>query len=122
MPVLDTNDIHVESKWHYFVRKGVEKGKQVLEYMEEHKEVVAIATTLVVGALSVGKKLAGGVAKMSALHAERDLKDFRVYDRRLGAYLRLRRPLNNSDWKLITQKLNTGERLADILQKMDMLK
>lgn len=122
MPILDKNDFHVESKMHYFMRKALEKGQQVVQYVEEHKEVIIIATPIILGGIGIAKKLAGGVTKMGALHAERDLKDFRVYDRRLGAYLRLRKPLNNGDWKKITPRMKNGERLVDILQSMDMLK
>lgn len=122
MPILDKNDFKVESKFHYYMRKGVEKGKQVIEYMEDHKEATAIALTLVLGGIAAVKKLTGGATKMAAIHAERDLKDLRVYDRRLGAYLHLRRPLKNGDWKTINTRIKNGERLADILQKMDMLK
>ena len=122
MPILDKNDFKVESKLHYYMRKGAETVKGVCQYIENHKEAATIATILAIGGISAVKKLTGGAAKMRALHAERDLKDLRVYDRRIGAFLHLRRPLNNKDWKRINPRMKNGERLSDILEKMNLLK
>lgn len=122
MPILDKNDFKVESKGHYILRKAIEKGQQVVQYVEDHKETIAIMTPIVIGAIGVGRGLTRGITRHRHLMAERELKDLRVYDRRLGAYLKLRKPLKNSDWKKITPRVNKGERLVDVLQSMDMLK
>lgn len=122
MPILNKSDFKVESKAHEFWRKTVQKGAQAVQYIEEHKEVIIIATPLILAGIGLMKKGIGGVGRFRAMHELRDLKDYRVYDRRLGAYLRLRRPLRNSDWQLITPRMNNGEKLVDILQKMDLLK
>ena len=122
MPTLDPSKFVVESKAHELWRKTKEKGKQALEYVEQHKETIAMVTPVVLGAFGIGKKILGGAVRQHNLREERELKDYRVYDRRLGAYLRLRRPLKNSDWKKIELRLERGERLVDVLRKLDMLK
>lgn len=122
MAVFDFDKVKVESTLHYYWRKTCEKGKQVLYFVEDHKEGIALATPVLLGIAGIGSKLIRGISRHRNLAAEKDLKDLHVYDRRIGAYLRLRRPLTNKDWTKITPRMKKGERLADILQSMDMLK
>ena len=50
------------------------------------------------------------------------MKDLYCYDRSLGHYWRLRRELSNKEWLEIDQRKKNGERLADILDEMKVLK
>ena len=56
------------------------------------------------------------------MHKEKDLKDLYCYDRSLGHYWRLRRELTNAEWIEIDKRKNNGERLADILDELKVLK
>ena len=53
---------------------------------------------------------------------EKDLKDLYCYDRSLGHYWKLRRELTNSEWVEIDRRKSNGERLADILEELKVLK
>ena len=53
---------------------------------------------------------------------EKDLKDLYCYDRSLGHYWTLRRRLTNAEWVEIDKRKNNGERLADILSELKVLK
>ena len=100
-----------------------EKFHQKVEYAFNwayaNKEVLMIATPIVVGAVAAGTKFIG---KQITLHKEQNLKDLYCYDRSLGHYWRLKRELTNSEWVEIDQRKQNGERLADILDELKVLK
>lgn len=62
------------------------------------------------------------VNKQINLRKEKNLKDLYCYDRSLGHYWKLRRELKNSDWVEIDRRKQNGERLADILDELKLLK
>lgn len=59
---------------------------------------------------------------LTPIAIEEELKDLYCYDRSLGHYWRLRRELSNKEWLEIDQRKKNGERLADILDEMKVLK
>lgn len=59
---------------------------------------------------------------LTPIAMEEELKDLYCYDRSLGHYWRLRRELSNKEWLEIDQRKKNGERLADILDEMKVLK
>lgn len=56
------------------------------------------------------------------LKRERNLKELYCYDRALGHYWKLKRPLKNSDWIHINARREYGESLGEILNDMKVLK
>jgi len=56
------------------------------------------------------------------LRKEKDVKELYCYDRSLGHYWVLRRELTNREWIEIDQRKKNGERLADILSELKVLK
>lgn len=70
----------------------------------------------------------GGVCKLSKeirhesrIREERDLKNLYIYDRSLGCWHRLRRPMRPSEKLEMEQRKARGERLSYILSSMKLL-
>lgn len=62
------------------------------------------------------------VSRHSKQKKEKDLKELYCYDRSLGHYWKLRRELTNTEWVEIDKRKKNGERLADILDELKVLK
>ena len=73
-------------------------------------------------AISVLTLITKGVSKQILLRKQEGLKDLYCYDRSLGHYWRLRRNLTNKEWVEIDRRKQKGERLADILSEIKVLK
>lgn len=97
------------------------KLRDAAEWVSDHKEEIAIATPIVLGLIAEGTKLGKSVIRHNNLVKEQQLKDLYCYDRSLGHYWKLRKPLSNNDWILINQRKANGEALADILSSMKVL-
>ena len=97
------------------------KLRDAAEWVSNHKEEIAIATPIVLGLIAEGSKLGKSVIRHNNLVKEQQLKDLYCYDRSLGHYWKLRKPLSNNDWILINQRKANGEALADILSSMKVL-
>lgn len=92
------------------------------EWVSRNKEGLAIAAPFVAVATKVLLKTIGGVHKSVNLRKEKELKELYCYDRSLGHYWKLRKPLNNRQWTRINERREHGETLANILKDMDVLK
>lgn len=79
--------------------------------------VVPVALTLAAGTVKIGKL----AMKTRKLNKEEQLKEEYCYDRSLGHYWKLRRPLTNKEWLEIDSRKRNGERLSDILSSMKVL-
>ena len=78
----------------------------------------ALALALVKGSINLSKH----AIKTHNLKKEEDLKELYCYDRSLGHYWQLRRKLTNAEWVEIDRRKKHGERLADILEELKVLK
>ena len=88
-------------------------------WAEQNPQMAFFVATTVVGAASYMGK---GAIKHINLSKEESLKNMYCYDRSLGHYWKLRRELTNSEWVEIDKRKAAGERLADILDEMKVLK
>lgn len=95
------------------------KSKETSEWLKEHRTELAAAAPIVFG---VTAKSINTVAKHQRLKKTQDLKDLYCYDRSLGHYWKLKRKLTNKEWAIIAQRKKNGERLADILADLKVLK
>lgn len=98
------------------VRNGLNKTG---EWIYRNKEMVIFFTPIVVGGMGT---LVRVVSKNINLSKEKAVKDLYCYDRSLGHYWALRRELSNSEWGEIDKRKANGERLADILSELKVLK
>lgn len=95
---------------------AAQKAGQVIN---QHKDVLAIGIT---GGIAVGKGIVRAMSKRNHLKKEQNLKENYCYDRSLGHYWKLRRPLDNDEWLEIDRRKKNGERLSDILDELKVLK
>jgi len=96
-----------------------EKYEDVKDFADRNKEVLAVAVPVIGGVVTAGIK---AINKHAKLHKEQHLKNEYCYDRSLGHYWELRRKLTNSERVEIDKRKKNGERLADILDSLKVLK
>lgn len=99
----------------YFTKKS----KAASDWISEHSDTVS---EVVIVVLLGGSALVSQLHKSAVLRKEDRLKNLYCYDRSLGHYWRLRRELTNSEWIEIDRRKRNGERLADILDELRVLK
>lgn len=108
-----------EEKIAGFKDKVREKLQSTRDWIEWHKyEIVTFAPVVIAGVTTVAKV----VGRRINLHKQETVKNLYCYDRSLGHYWRLRRPLTNQEWLAIDNRRRHGERMADILASMKVLK
>lgn len=88
-------------------------------WVYNNKELILVVGPIALGVITTCVKVVG---KRANLRKEKDLKDLYCYDRSLGHYWRLRRELSNAEWVEIDKRKSNGERLADILSELKVLK
>lgn len=95
------------------------KVNDVKNSIYNNKELIMFFGPTLISGMVFGVKT---ISKHAKLKKEKDLKDLYCYDRSLGHYWRLRRELTNSEWIEIDKRKHNGERLADILDELKVLK
>ena len=98
------------------------KSREASKWIEEHQEALKVAVPIGTGAIAMITKGAKVAAKHRQLKKTQDLKELYCYDRSLGHYWKLRRELTNDEWIIIERRRKSGERLADILSELKVLK
>ena len=93
----------------------------VLSKAEEHKEEIAFLTPVVIAGIGGITKVTKQIIRNRSLSKKEELKTLYCYDRSLGHYWKLKRPLSNNDWVQINDRRKRGESLADILSSMKVL-
>ena len=100
-------------------QKFYKKLNDIKRILYENKEMVVFFTPIVV---SSTVWLTKTISKNIILGKEKNLKELYCYDRSLGHYWSLKRTLTNKEWVEIDKRKNNGERLADILDELKVLK
>lgn len=98
------------------------KTNEIECWIANHKEIIAVVVPVGLGAAGVITKGVRAIGRNRKMKKEQDLKELYCYDRSLGHYWKLRRELTNSEWVEIDKRKKRGERLADILNEMKVLK
>lgn len=100
--------------------------RKVGDWISENRDIVLVSAPALIGLTATGiKAVAGivnGVTKQINIQSEKKVKDFYCYDRSLGHYWTLRRELSNREWLAIDERRKNGERMADILNDLHVLK
>lgn len=96
-----------------------DKINKVKFWYNNNREVIIVFGPVIVGAITTGVKVVG---KRVNLAKQQNLKDLYCYDRSLGHYWKLKRELTNKEWIEIDKRKANGERLADILDELKVLK
>lgn len=104
-----------------------EKFQDAKRWCRNNKEMVIIMAPIVVGGVisitkTIVKGVGRGINKSIILAKEDELKNMYCYDRSLGHYWKLRKKPTNNEWLRIDRRKADGERLADILEDMKLLR
>lgn len=95
------------------------KFKKAKNWAIRNKEVLIVVAPIVIGVAGfVGK----AAIKNINLRKQESVKNLYCYDRSLGHYWSLKRNLTNREWVEIDKRKASGERLADILSELKVLK
>ena len=100
-------------------QKFEEAKRKVFGWCDRNKEWLIPLVPLVIGGGVATVKIAG---KHANLNKEKNVKELFCYDRSLGHYWALKRRLTNAEWIDIDKRKAAGERLADILDELKVLK
>lgn len=100
----DKIETMIQSGKHWFIR---------------NRDILITVTPVIIGGVVTVTKVIG---KRVNLSKQESIKNLYCYDRSLGHYWRLRRELSNREWLDIDRRKRNGERLADILADMRVLK
>lgn len=102
------------------IKRQVSNGvRKIGTWVKQNQELVIVLAPIVVGGCVTIAKVIG---KNINLSKEKEVKELYCYDRSLGHYWALKRDLTNSEWVQIDQRKANGERLADILSELKVLK
>ena len=97
------------------VQKKRSKLDRAFDWIDDHKEALLVIVPVSLAAIKLGGKA------INTYKVQR-LQNCTCYDRSLGHYWQLKRPLKNEEWVAIEQRRKNGERLADILSELRVLK
>lgn len=98
------------------------KVEQVSSWVEQNKELLIVALPTAAAITKGATNVTRSVIRRGAVRAEKRNKELYCYDRSLGHYWALKRPLSNTDWVKINDRKKNGEKLGDILSSMKVLK
>lgn len=116
---IEFNKVKKDIKKQQLKNSVGEKAKKVLDWTSENKELAVGVVALASSGLSFGGRL---IRKHMDKRNIMETKDLYCYDRSLGHYWKLRRELSNNEWLEIDRRKKDGERLADILEELKVLK
>lgn len=112
-------DIEKERKREAFKQKVAYKLYKTKEWIIRNSDIIVVVAPVVISGVAKVVKVVG---KNVNLRKEESVKNLYCYDRSLGHYWRLRRELSNKEWVEIDRRKRNGERLADILSELKVLK
>lgn len=120
--VIDVKDFEKRCKRENFKRKVKNSIHKTFVWIVDNKEFLVIAIPAVATVVKGTSKIVTKISNNIAIAQEKKIKSMRVYDRSLGKYIELNRPLKNSDMKVILERRDEGERLSNILMDMNLVK
>lgn len=117
--VTELNEAGKKAKFREFKENLKQKANNVRWWIYNNKEMIMV---LGPGAIAGVATIVKTIGRHVNLRKEENLKDMYCYDRSLGHYWQLRRELTNKEWLEIDTRKKNGERLADILEELKVLK
>ncbi len=117
--VTELNEAGKKAKFREFKENLKQKANNVRWWIRDNKEMIMV---LGPGAIAGVVTIVKTIGRHVNLRKEENIKDMYCYDRSLGHYWQLRRELTNKEWLEIDTRKKNGERLADILEELKVLK
>lgn len=105
-----------------FKRKAKRAFWNATYWLKDNYDVLLLVVPAGVFVVRSGVKVTKLISHNIALSQERKVKDLRIYDRSLGKYLELKRPLKNNDMKTILERKENGEKLSSILMDLNLIR
>jgi hypothetical protein len=124
--VIHKYDFDKEIKKRERAIKREERRRRFEEWFNNNRELalilipagITLTGFVVKGTINITK----GAIRSYNLKKEEQIKNLYCYDRSLGHYWALKRELTNVEWLEIEKRKKNGERLADILSDLRVLK
>lgn len=91
----------------------------IKNFYYNHRIEVVVFGPVILAILGKTLKFTG---KQINNRSQKQIKNLYCYDRSLGHYWKLRRELTNDEWIVIDKRKQNGERLADILNELKVLR
>lgn len=117
-------EVTYKSKWEKFKHKAWTKKEKFVNWVKDYPQEAAVfGSVILVGA----DKLFKGIKKLKELQPtqaelDREWHDTHVYDRSLGYYYNLKRPMSGTEAMEFSNRKKRGETTGDILRSMNLLK
>lgn len=116
---MDTMDFRTTKQKLYDLKEGAKmKVQQGLRFIKENPTAVPIICTAIGGITRITSK----VISSRTAAKEIDFRQRTIYDRSLGRYIELKRPLTTRQAIEIEERRASGEKLHMILDSMNLLK
>ena len=104
------------------LEKAKETGKKAVTVMRENTDVIILVMPVVCTVIGGTTKIATKMIQQHNINKEIDFRQRTIYDRSLGRYIELRKPLTTRQAIIIEERRANGERLTSILDSMGLLK
>ena len=117
-------EVQYKSRWEKFKYKTKDKIDGAIRWVKDKpQEAAIVGSVVIVGA----DKLFKGIKKLKELQPtqaelDREWQETHVYDRSLGFYYTLKRPMRGNEAIEFSQRKKRGETTGDILRSMNLLK
>lgn len=111
----------VKSKIDNWKSMAAFKGRRAIRWCVENKELLIVAIPAGAGVLKSGMNVYSKHRAKANLKQEKELQELYVYDRSLGMYHKLRKPLTSNQSVEIEMRRENGERMATILRDMRLI-
>lgn len=92
------------------------------EDVRENLDVVIVLTPVVIGGVAAVAKVTAKALNTYSVNKEISFKQRTIYDRSLGRYIELKRPLTSAEALTIEERRLNGEKLHQILKDLGLLK
>jgi hypothetical protein len=92
------------------------------EDVRRNKDVILIMSPFVIGGIAAVTKVTCKALNAYSVNKEVRFKQCTIYDRSLGRYIELKRPLTSAEALTIEERRLNGEKLHKILEDLGLLK
>lgn len=120
--IIDSKKLERAYRRRHFKEEFKRKVKNTWEWCKQNPEMATLIISGAFGAVKGVTSLGKSISRNVALHQEKIMRDTRIYDRSLGKYVELKRPLKQSDMNKILERRDQGEKLSNILMDMNLVK
>lgn len=107
-----------KEKMNAFVEKGKDKVRDAAKFIKDNPASVSVICAGIVG----GSRIISKTISAYSAKKQMDLQMRRIYDRSLGRYIELRRPLTTKEAIELEARRMNGEKMTMILDSMGLVK